>query len=228
MFEKLTLNDPVFNVRETHLNPPETHLNPPETHLNPPETHLNPPETHLNPPCEGGLEDSTDNEVQSIQTPSLTGRDGVGLERDGVGLGRAVPRSVSLLIIHCSATLPGQRVSVQDIDRWHRQRGFDCIGYHFYITVDGTIWTGRPLSQVGAHCKGYNAHSIGICYEGGLDEEGRPCDTRTLLQKAALVALINKLRELYPAADVVGHNDLNLHKACPCFSAVEEYNDGPL
>ena len=210
MFEKLTLNDPVFNVRETHLNPPETHLNSPET--------------HLNPPCEGGLEDSTDNEVRSIQPPSLTGRAGVGLGRAGVGLGRAVARSVSLLIIHCSATLPGQRVSVQDIDRWHRQRGFDCIGYHFYITVDGTIWTGRPLSQVGAHCKGYNAHSIGICYEGGLDEEGRPCDTRTLLQKAALVALINKLRESYPAADVVGHNDLNLHKACPCFSAVEEYN----
>ena len=193
MFEKLTLNDPVFNVRETHLNPP----------------------------CEGGLGNSTDNEVRSIQAPSLTGR-------DGVGLGRAVARSVSLLIIHCSATLPGQRVSVQDIDRWHRQRGFSCIGYHFYITVDGTIWTGRPLSQVGAHCKGYNAHSIGICYEGGLDEAGRPKDTRTLLQKAALVALINKLRELYPAADVVGHNDLNLHKACPCFSAVEEYNDGPL
>ena len=204
MFEKLTLNDPVFNVRETHLNPPET---------------------HLNPPCEGGLGNSTDNEVQSIQAPSLTGRDGVGLGKAGVGLGRV---GVSLLIIHCRATLPGQRVSVQDIDRWHRQRGFDCIGYHFYITVDGTIWTGRPLSQVGAHCKGYNAHSIGICYEGGLDEEGRPCDTRTLLQKAALVALINKLRELYPAADVVGHNDLNLHKACPCFSAVEEYNDGPL
>ena len=196
MFEKLTLNDKLFNVRETHLNPPET---------------------HLNPPCKGGLGNSTDNEVRSIQAPSLTGR-------DGVGLGRAVARSVSLLIIHCSATLPGQRVSVQDIDRWHRQRGFDCIGYHFYITVDGTIWTGRPLNQVGAHCKGYNAHSIGICYEGGLDEEGHPCDTRTLLQKAALVALINKLREIYPNADVVGHNDLYLSKACPCFSAVEEYN----
>ena len=146
--------------------------------------------------------------------------------RTGRGEGPVDPvgRSCSLLIIHCSATLPDQRVTVQDIDRWHRQRGFDCIGYHFYITVDGTIWTGRPLSRVGAHCKGYNAHSIGICYEGGLDEEGNPCDTRTLLQKAALVALINKLREIYPTADVVGHNDLDLHKACPCFSAVGEYN----
>ena len=166
MFEKLTLNDPVFNVPNYPL-------------------------------------------------PSLTGR--------GKGEGPVGP--VRLLIIHCSATLPDQRVTVQDIDRWHRQRGFDCIGYHFYITVDGTIWTGRPLNQVGAHCKGYNAHSIGICYEGGLDEEGNPCDTRTLLQKAALVALINKLREIYPTADVVGHNDLDLHKACPCFSAVEEYNN---
>ena len=186
MFEKLTLNAPVFNV----------------------------PGTHLNPPCKGGLGNSIDNEVRSIQAPSLTGR----------GKGESPGRPVLLLIIHCSATLPGQRVSVEDIDRWHRQRGFDCIGYHFYITVDGTIWTGRPLSQIGAHCKGYNAHSIGICYEGGLDEEGRPCDTRTLLQKAALVAIINKLREIYPAADVVGHCNLDLSKACPCFSAVEEYS----
>ena len=133
-------------------------------------------------------------------------------------------RSVSLLIIHCSATLPGQHVTIQEIDRWHRQRGFDGIGYHFYIAVDGTIRIGRPLSKPGAHCKGYNAHSIGICYEGGLDEEGRPKDTRTLLQKAALVALLNKLREIYPSADIVGHNDLDPHKACPCFNAVEEYN----
>jgi len=65
--------------------------------------------------------------------------------------------------------------------------------------------------------------AIGICYEGGLDEEGHPKDTRTLLQKAALVALVNKLREAFPAISVVGHNDLNLHKACPCFSVVSEF-----
>ena len=179
MFEKLTLNDPVFNVPNYPL------------------------------PSLGRLRAGT----------------AIGeLQRRRAGKEEGPGRCVSLLIIHCSATLPDQRVSVEEIDRWHRQRGFDCIGYHFYITVDGTIWTGRPLSQVGAHCKGYNAHSIGICYEGGLDEEGRPKDTRTLLQKAALVALINKLREIYPTVDVVGHNDLDLHKACPCFSAVEEYN----
>ena len=178
MFEKLTLNDPVFNVPNYPL------------------------------PSLGRLQAGT-----AIGEPW----------RRRAGKGEDPDCCVHLLIIHCSATLPDQRVTVHDIDRWHRQRGFDCIGYHFYITVDGTIWTGRPLNRIGAHCKGYNTHSIGICYEGGLDEEGRPCDTRTLLQKAALVALINKLREVYPTADVVGHCDLDLSKACPCFSAVGEY-----
>ena len=133
-------------------------------------------------------------------------------------------RVCTIAVIHCSATFPYQRVMVQDIDRWHRQRGFDCIGYHYYITVDGTIWIGRPLSRIGAHCKEYNARSIGICYEGGQDKNGRPCDTRTLLQKAALVALLNKLRESFPKLTVVGHNDLNPYKACPCFNAAKEYN----
>ena len=92
--------------------------------------------------------------VQGYPLPSL-GRLRAGTaigelqrRRTGRGEGPVAPvgRSCSLLIIHCSATLPDQRVTVEDIDRWHRQRGFDCIGYHFYITVDGTIWTGRPLS----------------------------------------------------------------------------------
>ena len=214
MFEKLTLNDKAFNVQDYPLPSIEGGVGGGSS--------FNVQETHLNPPCEGGLVGCTNNDVWSFQSPSLTGRLRVSTAIGELQRRRAA--GVDLLIIHCSATLPDQRVTVQDIDRWHRQRGFDCIGYHFYITVDGTIWTGRPLSQVGAHCKGYNAHSIGICYEGGLDEEGRPKDTRTLLQKAALVALINKLREIYPTADVVGHNDLDLHKACPCFSAVGEYN----
>lgn len=135
----------------------------------------------------------------------------------------AKKRGCTLAVIHCSATFPNQRVTVQDIDHWHRQRGFDGIGYHYYITVDGTIWIGRPLSRIGAHCKGYNAHSIGICYEGGLDKEGRPCDTRTLVQKAALVALLNKLHENFPTMAIVGHNDLNPYKTCPCFDVTEEY-----
>ena len=130
-------------------------------------------------------------------------------------------RGINLVIIHCSATLPDQRVTVEDIDRWHRQRGFKSIGYHFYVTVGGTIWTGRPLEEAGAHCKGYNAHSVGICYEGGLDEEGHPKDTRTVMQKAALVALLNKLRETFPTISIVGHNDLNFNKECPCFSVAD-------
>lgn len=137
--------------------------------------------------------------------------------------GKGQTRACTLAVIHCSATFPGQNVRVEDIDRWHRQRGFTCIGYHFYITVDGIIHVGRPIEQAGAHCQGFNAHSIGICYEGGLDKDGCPCDTRTLLQKAALVALLNKLKEIHPTLDIVGHNDLNPLKSCPCFSVVEEY-----
>lgn len=133
-------------------------------------------------------------------------------------------RPIGLAVIHCAATLLGQHTTVSDIDRWHRLRGFDGIGYHFYITVDGLIHTGRPLHRIGAHTKGFNAVSVGICYEGGLDACARPCDTRTILQKAALVALLIRLKSDYPQMDIVGHRDLNPHKACPCFDVGKEYD----
>ena len=81
------------------------------------------------------------------------------------------------IIIHCSATRAGQDFTAADIDRWHRARGFRSIGYHFVIRLDGTIEPGRDVSLDGAHCTGWNRRSIGICYVGGLDKEGRPADT---------------------------------------------------
>lgn len=132
-------------------------------------------------------------------------------------------RPVGLAVIHCAATLPGQHTTVADIDRWHRLRGFDGIGYHFYITRDGLIHTGRPLERIGAHARGFNAVSVGICYEGGLDASAMPCDTRSIEQKAALVALLIRLKRDYPLMDIVGHRDLDPHKACPCFDAMSEY-----
>ena len=97
-------------------------------------------------------------------------------------------------------------------------RGFADIGYHYYITRDGLVHAGRPLYTVGAHVTGYNAHSIGICYEGGLDMRGRPKDTRTLEQKETLRKLLERLKEDYPEAKVVGHRDLpGVKKDCPCF-----------
>ena len=83
-------------------------------------------------------------------------------------------RKITQIIIHCSATPEGKDYTVADIDRWHKARGFKMIGYHYVIYRDGSIHTGRPLEMVGAHCKGHNAHSIGICYIGGARPQGPP------------------------------------------------------
>ncbi len=131
-------------------------------------------------------------------------------------------RSISKIIIHCSATPEGKDYTVQQIDQWHRQRGFRCIGYHFVIYRDGSVHEGRPIEQVGAHCKGYNANSIGICYIGGCAADGKtPKDTRTEAQRAALVALVRELKAKYPSATVHGHNEF-ANKACPSFNVPKE------
>ena len=132
-------------------------------------------------------------------------------------------RTITLIVIHCSAVRPGQRSSAEDIDKWHKDRGWKGIGYHYVIRRDGSIEKGRDIAEVGAHCYPHNSHSIGICYEGGLDRRGRPADTRTEAQKEALLDLIFSLRLDYPQAVIVGHHDLNPMKPCPCFDAAKEY-----
>ena len=131
-------------------------------------------------------------------------------------------RTITEIIIHCSATKEGLPFSVADIDRWHRQRGFRCIGYHFVIYLDGSVHAGRPITESGAHCQGHNAHSIGICYVGGLDSLGQPKDTRTPKQKEALKALVRQLKNDYPHAAIHGHNEF-APKACPCFDVRAEF-----
>lgn len=133
-------------------------------------------------------------------------------------------RSISFIIIHCSAVMPWQRSSAADIDRWHKARGWSRIGYHYVVRRDGAIERGRPEDHVGAHCKGHNAHSIGVCYEGGLDADARPTDTRTPEQKATLLSLLRSLKKSYPTALIVGHSTLS-RTHCPCFDAVKEYED---
>lgn len=126
-------------------------------------------------------------------------------------------RKIDKIIIHCSATPEGRDVTVADIDRWHRLRGFRCIGYHYVIYRDGTVAAGRPEEQTGAHCKGQNAHSIGVCYVGGVAADGlTPKDTRTAAQRASLDRLVAALRAKYPGATVHGHNEF-ANKACPSF-----------
>ena len=142
------------------------------------------------------------------------------------GLGRVFPmRTITLIIIHCSANSATSKLRCTDIDRYHRSLGWNGCGYHYVIPTDGEIEVGRPEEFVGAHCKGHNRHSIGICYIGGLDAQGKPADTRTPAQKAAMRALLAELHKSYPRALIVGHHDLNPHKSCPCFDAATEYAD---
>lgn len=126
-------------------------------------------------------------------------------------------RQIKEIIIHCSATPDGKDYTVNDIDRWHRAKGWNGIGYHFVIYCDGSIHVGRPLAAVGAHCQGHNAISIGICYIGGMTADNKvPKDTRTTQQRDSLRALIEQLQEEFPHATIHGHNEF-ANKACPCF-----------
>ena len=145
-------------------------------------------------------------------------------------------RTITLIIIHCSAVRPDQTSSVAQIDSWHRQRGWKLgIGYHYVIRRDGEIEPGRPEWMIGAHCVNHNAHSIGVCYEGGLDIRGQPADTRTPEQKAVMRQLLEDLHRRYPRALIVGHRDLHSAlplgsskkplKDCPCFDAAQESAD---
>jgi len=133
-------------------------------------------------------------------------------------------RTITLLVIHCSAVRPDQTSSAAQIDTWHRRQGWHLgIGYHYVVRRDGQIEPGRPEWMVGAHCKNHNAHSIGICYEGGLNARGQPADTRTLAQKLAMLQLLEILHRKYPKALIVGHRDLSHDRDCPCFDAIKEY-----
>lgn len=145
--------------------------------------------------------------------------------------------NIDSLVIHCSATRAGQDVRAADIDKWHKERGFAMIGYNYVIDLDGTVEIGRPLTMVGAHCKGWNDRSIGICYVGGLDKNGNPKDTRTPAQKEAMNRLVYDLLEAYPTiTQILGHRDTSPDlngdgtitpnewiKACPCFDVRSEY-----
>ncbi len=92
-------------------------------------------------------------------------------------------RTITDIILHCTATPEGKAVTVASIKAGHLARGFKDIGYHYIIDLDGTIHKGRDESIIGAHCTGFNAHSIGISYIGGVDKNGKPKDTRTAAQK---------------------------------------------
>lgn len=125
-------------------------------------------------------------------------------------------RAIDEIIIHCTATPEGREVSIAEIDSWHRQRGFNGIGYHYVIHLDGRLSRGRSVETPGAHCVNHNSRSIGVCYVGGTDRQGRAKDTRTEAQRRALLKLCRELKQKYPKATIHGHNEFAA-KACPSF-----------
>lgn len=133
-------------------------------------------------------------------------------------------RKITKIIVHCADTPEGRDDKAADIRRWHKARGFNDIGYHYVVDLDGTIEPGRDVTIAGAHTTGHNADSIGVCYIGGADTDMKPKDTRTEEQKTALRLLLKYLVQKYPGAKIYGHRDF-AQKACPSFDAKTEYEE---
>jgi len=133
-------------------------------------------------------------------------------------------RAIHKIIIHCTATREGDDISVDTIRRWHLNRGWSDVGYHYIIDIKGNINAGRPIELIGAHCKGENKYSIGIAYVGGVEADGvTPKDTRTKAQKDSIIRLVKKLKGCYPDVTIHGHNEFS-NKACPSYNIQDEIN----
>lgn len=133
-------------------------------------------------------------------------------------------RELNEIVVHCAATREGQNFTVNQIRQWHKARKWSDIGYHYVIYLDGSTHTGRPLRLKGAHVRGRNTGTIGICYVGGVAKDGKtPKDTRTPAQKRALEALIKKLMREHPTIKKVSGHNQYAAKACPSFDAHNEY-----
>lgn len=128
------------------------------------------------------------------------------------------PEAVEYIVVHCSATKPTMDIGVEEIDRWHRQRGFLKVGYHYVIRRDGTVEQGREELEYGAHVKGFNNVSVSICLVGGVDASLDAENNFTKKQFDSLQRLLNDMGIKYPDAEVLGHRDLpNVKKDCPSF-----------
>ena len=145
---------------------------------------------------------------------------------------RKSKRTITEIIVHCTASREGQPMTVDAIRRMHiKERGWSDIGYHYVVYLDGSIHEGRPVDKAGAHTAGHNTHSIGVVYVGGLENTPnvpyaklKPKDTRTDAQKEGLLKLLKQLKALYPKATIHGHREF-ANKACPCFDAKNEYKN---
>lgn len=122
-------------------------------------------------------------------------------------------RFVDTIVIHCADTPASMDVGVKEIEEWHIKRGFSSIGYHFVIRRDGTVERGRSVFEAGAHAKGSNRNSIGVCLIGG--KGGFNFTDR---QMVYLHSLLEDFETVFGDLKILGHRDLpNVSKECPCF-----------
>ncbi len=148
-------------------------------------------------------------------------------------------RRTEYIVVHCSATPPSSDIGADEIDTWHKNRGWKKIGYHAVIRRSGEIEFGRSFDEVGAHVKGWNTRSVGVCLVGGVTEDdGEAEDNFTQAQYESLMCVVAMLERAYPDAEVLGHRDLSPDldgdgvveesewiKDCPCFD-VREWRRG--
>ena len=173
----------------------------------------------------------TEEAVKEFQSAHNLTPDGIVGEKtwtalkSGDGELKKSTRTITEIIVHCTATPEGRDYPLDTIRQWHKERGFSDIGYHYIIHTDGKQEDGRDVNIAGAHCVYHNTHSIGVCYIGGLAADGKtPKDTRTDKQRIALKKLLCALRMMYPKAQIHGHRDFAA-KACPSFDATREYKN---
>lgn len=126
-------------------------------------------------------------------------------------------RLINEIIIHCAATKPSMDIGAEWIEKVHLKRGFSSIGYHYVIKRNGLIDHGRHIAKVGAHCKGKNRHSVGVCLVGGMSEDNKPEDNFTDAQFERLREVVANLKKQFlDIKKVSGHCDYST-KPCPCF-----------
>lgn len=204
----------------------------------------------LNIAVDGIFGNSTDAAVRAYQKAHGLTSDGIVGPHTWEYLGFAPQtRYIDEIILHCSATKEGKDYPSESINLAHKARKFSSyidkqgrvryIGYHYLIHPDGTIEECRPISKIGCHASGHNTRSIGICYIGGLDADGKCKDTRTPKQKESIIKLIKNLKSEYTTIKkVIGHRDTSpdlngngiiepyeFIKGCPCFDAIAEYKN---
>ena len=128
-------------------------------------------------------------------------------------------RKINALVVHCAYTPPSMDIGAAEIRGWHvNDNGWSDIGYHYVIRRDGTVEHGRPVATAGAHVRGHNEDTIGICLIGGKSPGGKPEFNYTQRQMHALSDLLCDLRRKHSVDIIKGHRDYDTGKECPCFN----------